>query len=176
MKYCLKTNTYIISAVAWLMLGSVHAQIPAPYPTRPIRLIVPYFTGGTPDLQGRALAEHLRTRFNQSVVIDNRPGANGSIGVGIVARAPADGYTLLIAPVGPWVVNAYLYKLPYDLRNDLAPVIHVSSVPAILAVHPGVPAHSVKDLIAVARQNPVNSITPPPASAASDTPRVQCSA
>ncbi len=137
-----------------MISGSAQAQTAASYPARPLRLIVPYFTGGTPDLQGRALAEQLRVRLGQPVVIDNRPGANGSIGVGIVARAPADGYTLLIAPVGPWVVNAYLYKLPYDLRNDLAPVIHVSSVPAILAVHPGVPAQSVKELIALARQKP----------------------
>lgn len=140
--------------MAMLALNGAHAQTGAPYPSRPLRIIVPYLTGGTPDLQGRALAEHLRTRLGQPVVIDNRPGANGSIGVGIVARAPADGYTLLIAPVGPWVVNAYLYKLPYDLRTDLAPVIHVSSVPAILAVYPGVPVHSVKDLIALARQKP----------------------
>ncbi len=154
MKYQVKTITYIASALVPLALGSAHAQTGAPYPTRPLRLVVPYFTGGTPDLQGRALAEQLRTRLGQSVVVDNRPGANGSIGVGIVARAPADGYTLLIAPVGPWVVNAYLYKLPYDLRSDLAPVIHISSVPAILAVHPGVAAQSVKELIALARQKP----------------------
>lgn len=154
MKYFLKTYGYLIFAGALLACGGVHGQSPAPYPARPIRMIVPYLTGGTPDLQGRALAEHLRARLGQPIVIDNRPGANGSIGVGIVARAPADGYTLLIAPVGPWVVNAYLYKLPYDLRGDIAPVIQVSSVPAILAVHPAVPAHSVKDLIAVARQRP----------------------
>ncbi len=154
MKYCLKSNTCIIPVVVLLTLGNVHAQTAASYPVRPLRMIVPYLTGGTPDLQGRALAEQLRARLGQPIVIDNRPGANGSIGVGIVARAPADGYTLLIAPVGPWVVNAHLYKLPYDLRNDLAPVIQVSTVPAILAVHPGVPAHSVKDLIAVARQKP----------------------
>ena len=156
MKNIIKSNTYNPIIMGLLAFGAAHAQAQgeAPYPSRPLRLIVPYFTGGTPDLQGRALAEQLRTRLNQSVVIDNRPGANGSIGVGIVARAPADGYTLLIAPVGPWVVNAYLYKLPYDLRNDLSPVIQVSSVPAILAVHPGVPAHSVKDLIALAKQKP----------------------
>lgn len=136
------------------LLSPLMATAQSDYPTRPLRLIVPYFPGGTPDLQGRALAEHLRARFNQPVVVDNRPGANGSIGTGIVARAPADGYTLLIAPVAPWVVNAYLYKLPYDLRNDLKPVIQVSSVPAILAVSLGVPAHSVKDLIALARQKP----------------------
>jgi len=154
MKFLFKTYTYVISAFVSLALHGAHAQTSVPYPTRALRLVVPYFTGGTPDLQGRALAEHLRTRLGQSVVVDNRPGANGSIGVGIVARAPADGHTLLIAPVGPWVVNAYLYKLPYDLRNDIAPVIQVSSVPAILAVHPSVPANSVKELIAVARQKP----------------------
>lgn len=154
MKFLFKTYTYVISAFVSLALHGAHAQTSAPYPTRALRLVVPYFTGGTPDLQGRVLAEHLRTRLGQSVVVDNRPGANGSIGVGIVARAPADGHTLLIAPVGPWVVNAYLYKLPYDLRNDIAPVIQVSSVPAILAVHPSVPANSVKELIAVARQKP----------------------
>lgn len=126
MKTFLKSNRYILPALAFLMLGSAYAQTGMQYPTRPIRLIVPYLTGGTPDLQGRAMAEQLRTRLGQSVVVDNRPGANGSIGVGIVARSPADGYTLLIAPVGPWVVNVYLYKLPYDLRNEIAPVIHVS--------------------------------------------------
>ena len=88
----------ILGAVLTITTASVHAA--DTYPTRPLRLIVPYFTGGTPDLQGRALAEHLRTRLAQPVVVDNRPGANGSIGVGLVARAPADGYTLLIAPVG----------------------------------------------------------------------------
>ncbi len=149
-----KIKYYIIFASALLSLGSVCAQAAEPYPTRPIRLVVPFFPGGSPDLQGRLIAEKLRARLGQPVVVDNRAGANGSIGVGIVARAPADGHTLLIAPVGPWVVNAYLYKLPYDLRHDLSPVIHVSSVPAILAVHPGVPAQSVKELIALARQKP----------------------
>ncbi len=135
-------------------MAAAHAQTEGGYPSRPIRLVVPFFPGGSPDLQGRLLAEKLRVRLNQSVVVDNRPGANGTIGMGIVARAPADGHTLIISPVGPWVVNAYLYKLNYDLRNDLAPVIQVSSIPAILAVHPSVAAQSVKELIALARQKP----------------------
>ena len=135
-------------------MATAHAQPEAGYPSRPIRLVVPFFPGGSPDLQGRLLAEKLRVRLNQSIVVDNRPGANGAIGMGIVARAPADGHTLIISPVGPWVVNAYLYKLNYDLRNDLAPVIQVSSIPAILAVHPSVPAQSVKELIALARLKP----------------------
>jgi tripartite-type tricarboxylate transporter receptor subunit TctC len=154
MKFCLKTNSYIICASVLLGSSAAHAQPAVQYPSRPIRLVVPFFPGGSPDLQGRLLAEKFRTQLNQSVVVDNRPGANGTIGVGIVARAPADGHTLIIAPVGPWVVNAYLYKLNYDLQKDLAPVIQVSSMPAILAVHPSVPAQSVKELIALARQKP----------------------
>jgi len=153
MKSTLKTNIYILIASVLLAAGMAQAQNQA-YPSRPLRLVVPFFPGGSPDLQGRLLAEKLRARVGQSMVVDNRPGANGSIGVGIVARAPADGYTLLVSPVGPWVVNAYLYKLPYDLRSDLAPVIQVSTVPALLAVHPGVPAQSVRELIALARQKP----------------------
>ena len=137
-----------------LAAACVCAQTAEFYPGRPLRLVVPFFPGGSPDLQGRLLAERLRLRLGQAVVVDNRPGANGTIGMGIVARAPADGHTLIVSPVGPWVVNAYLYKLPYDLRSDLSPVIQVSSVPAILAVHPAVPAQSVKDLIALARQKP----------------------
>ncbi len=154
MKYCLKTNAYIVFSGAVLAASGACAQPVAPYPSRPIRLVVPFFPGGSPDLQGRLLAEKLRVRLNQSVVVDNRPGANGTIGMGIVARALADGHTLIISPVGPWVVNAYLYKLNYDLKNDLSPVIQVSSIPAILAVHPSVPAQSVKELIALARQKP----------------------
>ena len=154
MKYCLKTNTYIVFSGAVLAASGACAQPVAPYPSRPIRLVVPFSPGGSPDLQGRLLAEKLRVRLNQSVVVDNRPGANGTIGMGIVARALADGHTLIISPVGPWVVNAYLYKLNYDLKNDLSPVIQVSSIPAILAVHPSVPAQSVKELIALARQKP----------------------
>ncbi len=118
MKYCLKTNSYIFSVSALLASGGALAQTPAQYPTRPIRLVVPFFPGGSPDLQGRLLAEKLCTRLGQSIVVDNRPGANGSIGMGIVARAPADGHTPIISPVGPWVVNAYLYKLNYDLQKE----------------------------------------------------------
>jgi tripartite-type tricarboxylate transporter receptor subunit TctC len=87
-------------------------------------------------------------------VVENRPGANASIGMGVVARAPADGYTLVIAPVGPWTVNPHLYDLPYDVLNDFAPIIHATASPAILAVHPSIPARSVKELIALARQKP----------------------
>jgi tripartite-type tricarboxylate transporter receptor subunit TctC len=129
------------------------AKEPA-YPTKPIRIVVPYPPGGTPDIQGRWLAERFRERLGQPIVIDNRPGAASNIGMGIVARAPADGYTLVIAQVGPWAVNPHLYRLPYDVLNDFAPIILVTTTPGVLAVHPSVPVETVKDLIALARQKP----------------------
>jgi len=119
-----------------------------------MRLIVPYFPGGTPDIQGRMIAEKLRTRFGQPVVVDNRPGANGSIGMGLAAKAPADGYTWVIAPVGPWAVNPHMYKLGYDTTNDIVPLIHVASTPGVLLLHPSLPAKNVKELIALARKRP----------------------
>ncbi|HZN25450.1 MAG TPA: tripartite tricarboxylate transporter substrate binding protein [Burkholderiales bacterium] len=129
------------------------AKEPA-YPVKPIRLVVPYFPGGTPDMQGRRLGEKLRERLGQPVIVDNRPGANASIGMGVVAKAPADGYTLVIAPVGPWAVNPHVYKLPYDVLADFAPIIHATSTPGVLVVHPSLPVTSVKELIALARQKP----------------------
>ena len=139
------------------LAGGAFAQKPAgpeAYPAKPIRFVVPYLPGGTPDIQGRRLAEKLRERLGQPIVIDNRPGANASIGMGIVARAPADGYTIVIAPVGPWAVNPHLYKLPYDTLTDFAHIIHATSTPGLLVVHPAVPVRTVKDLIALAQQKP----------------------
>ncbi len=124
------------------------------YPGRPIRLVVPFPPGGTADIQGRVLAEKLADRLGQPVVTDNRGGANGIIGMEIVARAPADGYTLVIAVVGPWAIHPYLYKLPYDVLKDFAPIIHVATTPGALVVHPSVQAKTVKELIALARQKP----------------------
>ena len=124
------------------------------YPVKPIRLVVPYFPGGTPDIQGRRLGDKLRERMGQPVIVDNRPGANASIGMGLVAKAPPDGYTLVIAPVGPWAVNPHVYKLPYDTLTDFAPVMHVTSTPGVLVVHPSLPVTNVKELVALARQKP----------------------
>ena len=124
------------------------------YPVKPIRLIVPYPPGGTPDIQGRLFADKLRPRLNQSVIVDNRPGGNASMGMGVVARSAPDGYTLIIATVGPWTVNPYLYDLPYDILTDLTPVIHATSSAGILAVHPSIPAKSVKELVALAKAKP----------------------
>jgi tripartite-type tricarboxylate transporter receptor subunit TctC len=147
-----------VSVAALLVLAAsvVHAQPAneAGFPGKTMRLIVPYFPGGTPDIQGRMIAEKLRARFGQPVVVDNRPGANGSIGMGLAAKAPADGYTWVIAPVGPWAVNPHMYKLGYDTTNDIVPLIHVASTPGVLLLHPSLPAKSVKEFIVLAKAKP----------------------
>lgn len=131
------------------------AQAPSSaYPAKPIRLVVPFPPGGTPDLQGRMLTEKLASRLGQQIVIDNRGGANGIIGMEVVARSPADGYTIIIATVGNWSVHPHLYKLPYDPLKDFVPVIHIATTPGVVAVHPSVPVKSIKELIALARQRP----------------------
>jgi tripartite-type tricarboxylate transporter receptor subunit TctC len=133
--------------------GQTVGREPA-YPAKPIRFVVPFPPGGTADIQGRMLAEKLAQRLGQQVVIDNRAGANGIIGMELVARAPADGYTIIIATVGTWSVHPYLYKLPYDVLKDFAPIIHIAVTPAVLVVHPSVPVRTVKELIALARRRP----------------------
>ena len=124
------------------------------YPAKPVRLIIPFPPGGTTDIQARMLADRLVPRLGQQIVIESRPGANGSIGMEATVRAPADGYTIVIATVGTWAVNPFLYKLPYDVVTDLAPLVHIATTPGVLAVHPSVPAKSVKDLLALARRRP----------------------
>src|SRR6185503_12415003 len=119
------------------------------YPAKPVRLIVPFPPGGTSDIQARILAERLLPRLGQQVVIENRGGANGSIGMEATVRAPADGYTIVIATVGTWAVNPFLYKLPYDVMTDLAPLVHIATTPGVLVVHPSVPVHSMKALLAL---------------------------
>ena len=126
----------------------------AAYPVKPIRLVVPFPPGGTADIHGRMLGEKLAQRLHQQIVVDNRSGASGNVGLEIVARSPADGYTLVISTVGSWAVNPHLYKLPYDVLNDFAPIIHVANTPGVLAVHPSLPVKTVKELIALARQRP----------------------
>jgi tripartite-type tricarboxylate transporter receptor subunit TctC len=126
----------------------------AAYPGKPIRLVVPFPPGGTPDVQGRLLADKLAPRLGQQIVIDNRAGANGHVGMELVARAPADGYTLIIATLGTWVINPHMYKLSYDVVTDFAPVISVAATNGVLIVHPSMPVTSVADLLALARKRP----------------------
>ncbi len=134
--------------------GGALAQAPA-YPSKPIRLVVPFPPGGATDILAREVAQKLTEAWGQSVVVDNRPGAGGNIGAELVARAAPDGYTLLMGTVGTHAINASLYaKLPYDHVKDFAPVILVAGVPNVLVVNPALPVNTVAELIAYAKANP----------------------
>jgi tripartite-type tricarboxylate transporter receptor subunit TctC len=125
------------------------------YPTKPIRLVVPFPPGGTTDILAREVGERLGVALGQPVVIDNRPGAGGNIGAELVAKSAPDGYTLLMATVGTHAINASLYsKMPYDHIKDFAPVVLVAGVPNVLEVTPSLPVHSVADLIKLAKEKP----------------------
>ncbi|HYH43311.1 MAG TPA: tripartite tricarboxylate transporter substrate binding protein [Burkholderiales bacterium] len=138
------------AAIAWAP-GGVHAQA---YPVKPMRMVVPFAPGGGTDVIARYLAAGMSESMNRQVVVDNRGGANGIIGTEIVARAPADGYTLLFVS-SPHSVNASLYpKLPYDTLRDFAPVSMVATSPYVLVVNPSLPVRNVKELIALARKQP----------------------
>ena len=124
------------------------------YPTKPIRMVAPFAPGGATDLLARVIGLKMTDRFGQSVLIDNRTGAGGNIGAEIVAKAPPDGYTLLLGGV-PHAIGMSLYrKLGYDLTKDLAPVAMIATFPSAIVLHPSLPAKSVKDLIGLARSQP----------------------
>lgn len=125
------------------------------YPARPVRLIVPYPPGGPTDLIARTVNELLARRLGQTVVVDNRGGAATVIGAEIAARAPADGYTLLVATITTLAVNPALHgTLPYHPVRDFAPISMLAAQPYVLVVHPGVPATSVSQLVAYAKAHP----------------------
>ena len=155
MKQALLQALLVLAATGIPAGASAQAASNEPaYPIKTIRFIIPFPPGGTTEIQARRLAEHLRQRLGQAFVIDNRPGANGIIGMRLAAQAAPDGYTIIMANVGNWVVHPHLYKLDYDVLKDFAPIIHVSSTPGVAVVHPSVPVKSVKELIALAKQKP----------------------
>jgi tripartite-type tricarboxylate transporter receptor subunit TctC len=126
-----------------------------PWPTKPIRLVVPSAPVGTNDIMGRLAGSKLSDALGQQVIIDNRPGATGIIGVQLVSKAAPDGYTLLLGNVSTLAVNLSLHRnLPYDPLRDFQPITLLAKVPQILVVNPTLPAHSVKELIALARAKP----------------------
>ena len=125
------------------------------YPAKPIRIVVPFPAGGATDILARAAAQKMTEAWGQPVVVDNRPGAGGNIGSDAVAKAPNDGYTLLMGTVGTHAINASLYaKMPYDHVKDFVPIVLVAGVPNVLVVHPSVPVSSVQELIAYGKANP----------------------
>ena len=125
------------------------------YPQHAIRMVVPFAPGGGADLVARALAAPLAIRLGQPIIVDNRPGAGGALGADFVAKAPADGYTLLYTTPGPQFTNPFLMaRLPYDPVRDLVPVSEVAVVPSVLVVNKSVPATNLKELVQYARANP----------------------
>jgi len=140
-----------IAVCVSLSLTDASAQT---YPVKPIRLIVGFSTGGVVDASGRITAQHLSQALGQQVVVENRPGASSAIANEFVARAPTDGYTLLLLASSASIVEVMRTKLPYNLERDFAPVSLVAVAPFVLAVHSSVPARSTKELIALARANP----------------------
>ena len=143
------------TALAALALAApVQSQTPA-YPSKPIRIIVPVAAGGIGDYYARLIGAKWLDSWGQAVLVENRTGGGGNIGSDFVAKAPADGYTLLIGFVGPQAVNQFMFKsMPYDTSRAFAPVAMIIEAEGMLAVHPSVAIHTVDDLLALARAKP----------------------
>jgi tripartite-type tricarboxylate transporter receptor subunit TctC len=131
------------------------AEASEAYPSKPIRLIVPFSPGGPADVLARVVGERIGASMGKPVVVDNRAGAGGNIGMALGAKAAPDGYTLVLAPAGNLTVNPSLYRnVPYDVAKDFAPVTVVAAVPNILVVHPSIPAKNLTEFIAYAKSHP----------------------
>jgi len=141
-----------LAAAGVALAGAAAAQA---WPAKPVRVVVGFTAGGTTDVLARNVGQQLGDKFKQPFVVDNKPGAGGNLGTEIAIRAPADGYTLLVASVGPIAVNPTLYpKLGHNPQADLVPIVLLADVPNVLVVHPSVPADSLEQFVAYARANP----------------------
>lgn len=147
-------RTLVRAALATLTLASGTAFAQA-WPSKPIRIIVPYPAGGTSDILARAIGPEITKALGQQVLVDNKPGATGNLGADMVAKSPADGYTLLLADIGSLAIAPSVFpQLSFDPVKDFAPVIMVAYSPHILAAHPSVPAKDAKELVALAKAKP----------------------
>lgn len=124
------------------------------YPTKTVRLVVPFAAGGSTDIMGRLVAQKLGEAWGQQVIVDNRPGGSTTIGTDIVAKSAPDGHTLLVTPAPFTIVPSLLKKLPYDPAKDFEPITLVNTTPLVVIVHPGVPAKNIKELVALAKARP----------------------
>jgi tripartite-type tricarboxylate transporter receptor subunit TctC len=151
-------RTAAAALAAAFALGAAPAALAQAYPAKPVRMIVPFGAGGGTDIQGRLLSKAFFDSMKQTFVVDNRAGASGLIGTELAAKSPPDGYTILFTTASLAVnVTLYAKRLTIDPVKDLQPVSWVSSVPLVLVVHPSVPVRNVKELIALARQKPLNA-------------------
>lgn len=148
-------TTWVMRALLLLALGGLYAApAAAEYPERQIKLLVPFTAGGPTDALARTLAEGMRARMGQPVIVDNRSGAGGNIAADFVSGAPADGYTLMLGTSGPLVINVSLYKkLAYDPIKSFDPVIMIGSIPNVLVVNPSFAAKTVDELVAYSKAN-----------------------
>ena len=148
----------VLSAAIWFLSAAICVPglaLAQAYPSKPIRFVVPYPAGGPLDTVARLLAQKVSEGVGQPVVVDNKPGAGGNIGADIVAKSPADGYTILMGAVATHAINPTLYaSIPYDPVRDFAPITQVASTPNVLVVNPAVPATTLREFIAYAKANP----------------------
>lgn len=148
-------NKELQALLAALLLGaSVTLAAAADYPSKPVRLVVPFPAGGPVDITARTLSPRLSDVLGQRILVDNRGGAGGILGSDIVAKSPADGHTLLLCTTGNAINVSVVPNLPYDIRKDFAPISMVAIITSILVVHPALPVKSVRDLIALAKAKP----------------------
>ncbi len=145
---------FIAPAWALLAAGASGAADDVAYPEKPIRFIVTFAPGGGTDVFARAIAQKFTEKWGQPVIADNRAGGNGNIGTDIVAKSPADGYTILVTTNATIVINPHLYKVGYDPVRDFSPVSQLATLPFALLVHPSLPVKSVTELIAYAKSKP----------------------
>ncbi|MGE5791349.1 MAG: Bug family tripartite tricarboxylate transporter substrate binding protein [Bacteroidota bacterium] len=142
------------AAFAALVLSCALAAGAQTYPQKPVRIVVPYPPGGTVDLVARHLAQQLGTQVGQQIVVENRAGANGTIGSDFVSKASPDGYTLLVQ-ASIFVINPlFLKNVPYDVQRDFAPISNIGSVPLLVTAHPSVPAANLREFVALVRASP----------------------
>ena len=151
----MKTKTIAWAATAALIAAVPLSAWPQAWPAKPVRLIVPFAPGGAVDVTARTISQSLTTRLGQQVIVDNRGGAGGNIGVEAAAKSQPDGYTLVMATSGQIAINPHMYsRLPFDPVKDLAPITPAGQAVNALCVHPSLPARSVKEFIALARSRP----------------------
>ena len=145
-----------LSQIAAIILGFIALQVSAQtYPNKPIKIVIPYGPGGAPDILGRLIGVKIQTSLGQPVVVENYPGAGGTIGTDFVAKAPPDGYTILVATTANLSISPHLYpKMPYNALKDFTPITLVANSPLILTVSKNVPANNLKELIAYGKANP----------------------
>jgi tripartite-type tricarboxylate transporter receptor subunit TctC len=149
----MKTRLWWVAAVLAVMAPAAHAQ--APYPAKAVRLIVGFPPGGSNDIVARIIAPKLTQILGAQVVVENRTGANATIGTDYVAKSPPDGYTIVLGSASPLVISPFTFSnIPYDTLRDFAPITTIGSTPEMMAIHPSLPARNLKEVVALARSQP----------------------